>query len=178
MNKERLYFAYGSNINLVQMANRCPDATALMPVVLPGYELVYRAGGVATVIPREGSEVHGLLWSITPECEKSLDRYEGYPSFYHKTDVTVTDPKTGKNYVVMMYEMDQRYKGPSMPSAPYFECIMQGYIENRMDISPLIHSLQNIGYEMKAECKRKFRTVYRTYKPQEKNKPKNRGYDR
>ena len=28
--KERLYFAYGSNINLEQMAQRCPDAVRLM----------------------------------------------------------------------------------------------------------------------------------------------------
>lgn len=47
------------------------------------------------------------MWSITPECEKSLDRYEGYPSFYHKIDVAVTDPETGKIYYVMMYEMDE-----------------------------------------------------------------------
>ena len=105
MNDERLYFAYGSNINLDQMAYRCPNATVLMPVVLSGYELTFRGGGVATVIPKKDSEVLGLMWSITPECEKSLDRYEGYPSFYHKIDVAVTDPETGKIYYVMMYEM-------------------------------------------------------------------------
>ena len=52
------------------------------------------------------------MWSITPECEKSLDRYEGYPNFYHKTDVAVTDPETGKIYHVMMYEMDEKYREP------------------------------------------------------------------
>ena len=88
------YIAYGSNMVEEQMAYRCPNATVLMPVVLSGYELTYRAGGVATVIPKKDSEVLGLMWSITPECEKSLDRYEGYPNFYHKTDVAVTDPET------------------------------------------------------------------------------------
>ncbi len=35
-----------------------------------------RGAGVATIAPREGSTVHGLLWNITPECERSLDYYE------------------------------------------------------------------------------------------------------
>ena len=73
-----LYFAYGSNINLGQMEYRCPDASVVGPVVLEGWELLFRRGGFATIAPKEGETVQGLLWSITPECERSLDRYEGY----------------------------------------------------------------------------------------------------
>ena len=32
----KLYFAYGSNINLDQMTYRCPDAQAVGPVTLEG----------------------------------------------------------------------------------------------------------------------------------------------
>ena len=39
---ERLYFAYGSNINLEQMAIRCPAAQVVGPAVLDGYELLFR----------------------------------------------------------------------------------------------------------------------------------------
>ena len=83
---ERLYFAYGSNINLEQMAVRCPAAQVVGPAVLDGYELLFRGNrrgtGVATIEPLAGSQVHGLLWMLTPECERSLDVYEGYPSLY------------------------------------------------------------------------------------------------
>lgn len=79
---DKLYFAYGSNINLEQMDYRCPDATVVGPVVLENYELLFRRGGFATIEPKKGERVHGLLWSITPECERSLDLYEGYPRFY------------------------------------------------------------------------------------------------
>lgn len=82
MAEGKLYFAYGSNINLDQMAQRCPDAQVVGPVTLENYELLFRGNlrgaGVATIAPREGSTVHGLLWNITPECERSLDYYEGY----------------------------------------------------------------------------------------------------
>ena len=93
MAEGKLYFAYGSNINLDQMAQRCPDARVVGPVTLENYELLFRGNlrgaGVATIAPREGSTVHGLLWNITPECERSLDYYEGYPHLYGKEPVTV-----------------------------------------------------------------------------------------
>ena len=69
-----MYFAYGSNINLDQMAYRCPAAQVVGPVVLEGYELLFRGNasgnGVATIKPKEGQQVHGLLWRITPGCER------------------------------------------------------------------------------------------------------------
>ena len=58
-----LYFAYGSNINLNQMEYRCPDASVVGPVVLEGWELLFRRGGFATIAPKEGKTVQGLLWS-------------------------------------------------------------------------------------------------------------------
>lgn len=81
--KETYYFAYGSNMNLDQMAYRCPAASVVEKVKLEGYRLTFcgrgKGSGVATILPEEGSQVEGVLWKITPECEKSLDFYEGYP---------------------------------------------------------------------------------------------------
>ena len=42
MSEDRLYFAYGSNINLDQMAHRCPAAEVVGPVVLENYRLLFR----------------------------------------------------------------------------------------------------------------------------------------
>ena len=103
-----MYFAYGSNINLVQMAYRCPAAQVVGPVVLEGYELLFRGNasgnGVATIKPKEGQQVHGLLWRITPGCERSLDLYEGYPHLYEKGAVAVRD-NAGRQLTVMAYVM-------------------------------------------------------------------------
>lgn len=101
---ERLYFAYGSNINLNQMAVRCPAAQVVGPAVLDGYELLFRGNrrgtGVATIEPLHGSQVHGLLWNLTPACEQSLDIYEGYPRLYEKGDIIVRT-MDGKEVTVM-----------------------------------------------------------------------------
>ena len=76
--KETYYFAYGSNMNLDQMAYRCPAASVVENVKLEGYRLIFcgrgKGCGVATILPEEGSQVEGVLWKITPECEKSLGR--------------------------------------------------------------------------------------------------------
>lgn len=66
-----------SEDELTVLAYRCPDASVMGPVTLEGWELLFRRGGFATIAPKEGEKVHGLLWSITPGCEQSLDRYEG-----------------------------------------------------------------------------------------------------
>ena len=56
---ETLYFAYGSNINLNQMAVRCPDAKVVEPAVLENYELLFRGNahgyGVATIRFKSGT---------------------------------------------------------------------------------------------------------------------------
>ena len=45
MVEDKLYFAYGSNINLDQMAYRCPAAQVVGPVVLEGSRYMAYFGG-------------------------------------------------------------------------------------------------------------------------------------
>ena len=86
--KEKLYFAYGSNMNLNQMAFRCPDAEVVESVRLEGYRLAFRTNGggngVATILPEEGSYVDGVLWRISERDEQHLDHYEGFPFLYER----------------------------------------------------------------------------------------------
>ena len=151
MSKTRLYFAYGSNINLDQMAHRCPKAKVVGPVTLEGYELTFRGrtdgNGVANIEPKEGSVVHGLLWRITPECEMSLDRYEGTPRLYVQQDVTVRDSK-GKKRTVMAYVMTNLFREPAMPSEFYFRGILDGFVQNGMEVEPLAEALTKCRAEV------------------------------
>lgn len=69
-----MYFAYGSNMNLDQMAYRCPAAEAVCTAKLEGYELFFagRPGnGVASIRPKQGGTVVGVLWKLTEACEKA-----------------------------------------------------------------------------------------------------------
>lgn len=46
----RCYFAYGSNMDVRQMGQRCPGATLLWTATLGGYRFIINRRGVATVI--------------------------------------------------------------------------------------------------------------------------------
>lgn len=75
MEYKRLYLAYGSNINLEQMAKRCPNSKVIGTAMIPDYELEFR--GVATIVPKKGAEVPVLMWEIDQQDEINLNHYEG-----------------------------------------------------------------------------------------------------
>jgi len=79
------YFAYGSNMDVQQMAVRCPDAVVVGTACLPGHRFLINTHGVATVVPAQGEAVHGVLWEVSKADEASLDYYEGVAAgFYRK----------------------------------------------------------------------------------------------
>ena len=114
---EKLYFAYGSNINLNQMDVRCPDARVVGPAVLEGYELLFRGNsrgcGVATIAPNEG-----------------------FPHLYRKEQVVVRD-NAGRNIPVMAYVMTGVWRSPALPSLSYYYGIQEGFWQNSLPLEPL-----------------------------------------
>ena len=135
--KERLYIAYGSNLNLPQMEHRCPGALVVGTSEVKGYELLFR--GVATIEPKEGASVPVLLWKISPENEKALDRYEGWPRLYRKEDLEVE--LEGKTVSAMVYVMNDGRQA-AMPSDYYYNVIAEGYRTAGMDEAVLEQALE------------------------------------
>ena len=85
-----LYFAYGSNMDKNQMAERCPSATLMGIGYLTGYSFGVDARGYATVGKKTGETVEGVVWHITKEDEQSLDVREGVKSdCYRKEYINV-----------------------------------------------------------------------------------------
>lgn len=173
---ERLYFAYGSNINLDQMEYRCPNAQVVGPVMLEDYKLLFRSNtrnaGVATIKPHKGRKVYGLLWKITPECEKSLDCYEAYPRLYDKQDVTVRD-SSGQEFTVMAYVMTDLCKEPAIPSNHYYGGIEMGYRQNGLPVPALKKAWDNCVREVHARTEQTNNRALGIPKP-----PKRRNYER
>ncbi len=141
---DKFYIAYGSNMNLAQMALRCPDSKVISPAMLQGYELQFKFH--ATIEPNPESEVPVLLWKISEQDEKNLDRYEGFPKYYRK-EVTQFDFK-GKKVDGMVYIMNGN-SPLQAPSDGYYETILQGYKAFGLDEKFLENALQksiDFGY--------------------------------
>ena len=127
-----IYVAYGSNLNMGQMAHRCPNATVIGGMMLKGWRLVFR--GVADIIPDPNCSVPVGLWQITDECEASLDIYEGFPRLYRKEYIQEGD------MTLMAYVMNN--DSLAMPSKGYLDGIADGYKDFRFDHAPLIDALK------------------------------------
>ena len=132
-----IYFAYGANLNLQGMQYRCPRATRLMPYTLRDWRLSF--SGVATIQPSPGDSVDGALWEITPECEKSLDLFEGYPTLYRKQIIKTDEGE------IMFYVMNHDY--PSEPSVGYLMTIAEGYQDWGLPLENLFNAVKTTQEE-------------------------------
>ncbi len=145
----KVYVAYGSNLNLIQMEERCPGAEICGLGWLRNWKLVYRGsktGAYATIIRSKGDSVPVVMWSITEQDEKNLDLYEGYPIFYHKQNVFVQTLKGKKKG--MVYIMHDKAI-PGIPSGAYLRTVLDGYYHNGIDET---YFWKSIEYNKK-ECK-------------------------
>lgn len=142
MNK--LYVAYGSNLNVRQMGIRCPNAKVVGIGELVGYQLTFR--GVATVEPRENSSTPVAVWEINPNDEKALDRYEGYPRLYRKENISVR-MMDGSENEAMVYIMNEG--SPRLPNNYYLQTIEQGYDDIGLDKKVLQVALEDTRLRMK-----------------------------
>ncbi|MAF42994.1 MAG: gamma-glutamylcyclotransferase [Parcubacteria group bacterium] len=139
------YMAYGSNMNMDQMAGRCPSARISNPawIMLKDYRLVFKT--FADIIPAKGMSVPVALWDIIRGNEETLDRYESFnpkrpnEGFYKKLYWgTPSEPKAHK---FMAYVMTDRYDHISPPSEEYFQSVLRGYEDFGIDPAPLWEAL-------------------------------------
>lgn len=132
--RRRIYLAYGSNLNMDQMAHRCPNAQFLGTGLLRDWKLVFRRGYL-TVEPEKGCELPFALWAVDREDEKALDRYEGYPRFYYTldTEVEYTDLSgLERKAEVFFYRMHSKFSY-EIPSWGYWETCSNGYEDCGLD---------------------------------------------
>lgn len=137
MSKKQLYIAYGSNINLEQMAFRCPHSKVIGTSEIRDFELEFR--GVATIVPKKGATVPVLIWELDDRDLPTLNKYEGCPSFYRQEKMPFE--LDGKSYEGVAYLMNR--ETISLPSPQYYNTILQGYRENSLDESYLQTALEN-----------------------------------
>jgi len=121
------YFAYGSNLNHLQMKKRCKDSIFLKKINLSNFKLTFRSKyRAADIDPKKNSIVQGALFKISKSDEKKLDVYEDYPSLYKKFYFTYYGKK------VMTYTMVKK-SAFKFPTERYLNVVKRGYKDCDLD---------------------------------------------
>lgn len=145
----KLYIAYGSNLNIAQMRRRCPTAKLAGIGTLENCELDFRhmsSQAYATIHPQTGSYVPIAFWEIDKVAEDALDLYEGYPRFYYKQTLPLTQAD-GQEREAMVYVMNDQAV-PGIPSRHYVQTIYQGYLDVGLNIEEFKKICKNCGFEL------------------------------
>ena len=131
-----LYFAYGSNLNHVQMEKRCKDSIFLKKANLKNFKLTFRSKyRAADIEKKKNSTVPGALFEISKSDEKKLDIYEDYPILYKKYYFTYYGKK------VMTYTMTKKTSF-TFPTKRYLNIVKRGYKDCNLDKSYLKNALK------------------------------------
>lgn len=118
------YIAYGSNMSVSQMAQRCPDATLLGTGKLYCATLEFFTHATVERASSKRNYVPVAVWDISKADESNLDRYEGVPHYYIKERWKV-HMDDGTTLTGMIYRMNRKHGG--IPFAGYFAGIRQAY---------------------------------------------------
>ena len=117
----KYYIAYGSNLSVEQMKKRTPDAVIVGTGILQGWRLLFRQ--FATIQQNEKFNTPVLVWKISAQDEKNLDKYEGFPRFYRKKDL---GELTAMVYIMTSRAVNSRFANP-LPSDYYYSILDKGY---------------------------------------------------
>lgn len=138
------YAAYGSNLNLTDMKERCPNAKYCMNGTLKDHELLFCGSssnnGLLTVCPKENESVQVGLFQISEDDLHKLDVYEDYPGLYSRKifDVLVED---GSTVQAIFYVMNEGFSC-SDPMTSYYNTCIQGYTDVGIDVGILEKALE------------------------------------
>jgi cation transport regulator ChaC len=156
MSECQLVFAYGSNMDIAQMRERCPDSKhRFEPVVAKaeGWKLCFprysdnRKGGVGSIIRAPGEVVRGIVYQIVTSRDlKRLDTREGiFAKAYHRERLVVKTLE-GKDletwtYVAVPQDAPPRHYAPAKEYLALYICgaeqfsIDVAYVESLRKIS-------------------------------------------
>ena len=142
MSNNKIYLAYGSDINTTHMEQHCLDAEPIGTTELHGYALCFRGddGRAAATLEQSEGSVPALLWEISPDDEQELDHCANEDYAFRKETATVVH--NGTPIDVFFYVIDAAHDFGA-PSYSHYSTIEDGYSEAGFNTDTLRKSLAN-----------------------------------
>lgn len=150
-----LYFGYGSNLFSERIHINSPTAMKISIARLDDYELSFGnfskgwGGASATIKPKKGSHVWGVVWEIDLDNLPFLDKQEGVPYVYQRLEnMEVTTPECEK-ISVLTYHLVKGLNMDPIPSAVYHSIILKGAMEHGLpdEYVKFLRGIKNNGYK-------------------------------
>lgn len=149
MFKKYYYLAYGSNLNLEQMSERCPSAKVIGSIILNDYRLVYKGScddyAYLTIEPFPGASIPLGLFELSFHDINVLDKYEGFPKLFPKYYIPVKIDHKTKEALIYVMNNDLDYH---LPQIEYIATCFKGYDDFDFDQDilnkALIDTMDNI----------------------------------
>ncbi len=134
------YFAYGSNLDYVQLRGRCTSAQYVCRAVLRDHILAFtrpsttRNCGVADVVPQKGHHMWGVVYLLDDRDLAALDSAEGYQpgrdpernAYNRKDHVRVAAENDLKQALRVSLYIAVKRPSPPRPSEAYMRQIIDG----------------------------------------------------
>lgn len=125
------YFAYGSCMDEQDFRRTVESFQTLGKATLPDYQLSFRLysehrqGGVADIVPAQGEQVEGVLYTFDSSYLPQLDEREGvHLGKYERIEVPVI--YKGERLNVYTYQVIQKSEQECAPSLYYMGLILSG----------------------------------------------------
>lgn len=120
------HFAYGANMSRAVMRKHAPQATPLGVAALSNYRFVITADGYASVEPKRGETVHGVLWQLSPRDRVTLDAWENVVGgLYCPVTLPVRHAARRRNALIYL----ARPSGSGHPKAGYMDLVIAAALE-------------------------------------------------
>jgi cation transport regulator ChaC len=120
------HFAYGSNMSRAVMHKHAPDAEPVGATALADHGFVITADGYASIAPKRGVTVHGVLWRLTPRDRVTLDAWENVAAGLYRA-VTMPVQHAGQLQPALIYVAQLRQ--PGQARAGYMELVIAAAVE-------------------------------------------------
>jgi gamma-glutamylcyclotransferase len=124
-----MYFAYGSNMCIRQMNDRCPNNSKIGIGQLSGYRWIISTRGYANVVKSSNDDVWGVIYEISIQDEAKLDVYEGVSrKCYLKENLDILIDRRIKNCLTYVDPITE----VGIPSYTYSNTINEGILDSKL----------------------------------------------
>ncbi|MEW6457067.1 MAG: gamma-glutamylcyclotransferase family protein [Acidobacteriota bacterium] len=138
------YFAYGSNMKQSRLEERVKRKGLIWKVgFLENYHLCFNkvkgdGSGYANIEVKEGSKIWGVLYQLSNEEIKLLDKYEGVPDHYNRVSKEICTTEGSYNAEVYIANPDM-IDDNLLPKRDYLGYLIDGATEHNLPKEYIIY---------------------------------------